>query len=202
MERNVMWSRWHEPGLEHLRLVQTSNGIEATGILIAEADNVPFYAHYTILCDTQWRVQQVDISLLDGDKAILLKADGEGHWITASGNSMPSLTGCIDVDISATPFTNTLPIRRLDLAVGASRELTVAYIHLPEMLVKADKQRYTCLELTTSGGKYRYEGLLSNFTAELYVDHDGLVLDYPGLFGRVWTDGVPSTPREARHSRL
>ena len=103
---------------------------------------------------------------------------------------MPLLDGCLDVDISATPFTNTLPIRRLALQPGSSVILSMAYIAIPQMNVEATQQRYTCLEVTSSGGRYLYESLadgVSWFTAELPVDSDGLVLDYPGLFRRVGT---------------
>ena len=36
------------------------------------------------------------------------------------------------------------------------------------------------------GGRYRYDGLFRDFTAELPVDEDGLVLDYAETFRRVW----------------
>ena len=39
----------------------------------------------------------------------------------------------IDVDISATPFTNTLPIRRLGLQPGEFAELDVAFVDAPAM---------------------------------------------------------------------
>jgi hypothetical protein len=100
---------------------------------------------------------------------------------------MPDLDGCIDVDISSTPFTNTLPIRRLGLEPGESEELAVTYILVPELLVGAERQRYDCLEAQAEGGLYRFEALPSGFTAELPVDADGLVIDYPGLFRRVWS---------------
>jgi hypothetical protein len=64
----------------------------------------------------------------------------------------------------------------------------MVYFRVPQMQVEAVQQRYTCLEVTASGGRYRYESLVdgvSRFTAELAVDQDGLVLDYPGLFRRV-----------------
>jgi hypothetical protein len=35
---------------------------------------------------------------------------------------------------------------------------------------------------------YKYEGLESGFTAELQTDRDGLVLDYPDLWRRVWPE--------------
>jgi hypothetical protein len=46
----------------------------------------------------------------------------------------------------------------------------------------ARDQRYTALD----GAKhYRFESLDDGFTAELPVDEDGFVLDYPGLFRRL-----------------
>jgi hypothetical protein len=95
---------------------------------------------------------------------------------------VPELDGAIDVDVSATPFTNTLPIRRLDLAEGQSADIRAAYVSLPELTVKIDPQRYTCLE---RGRRYRYESLDSEFVREIVIDAEGLVVTYPGLFKRV-----------------
>ena len=97
------------------------------------------------------------------------------------------LQGCLDVDISATPFTNTLPIRRLALQPGSTATLIMAYIAAPQMRLRVAQQRYTCLDATSTGGRYRFESLTQgavSFTAELPVDGDGLVLDYPNLFRR------------------
>ncbi|HZA22643.1 MAG TPA: putative glycolipid-binding domain-containing protein, partial [Dehalococcoidia bacterium] len=60
-------------------------------------------------------------------------------------------------------------------------------IRVPELLVGAERQRYGCLEDQTDSGHYRFEALPSGFTAELPVDAEGLVIDYPGLFRRAWT---------------
>jgi hypothetical protein len=187
VERDVLWSPWSEPGFEHLHLAQHNDGIIANGLIVLVEEDVLFRVGYSIYCDVQWRVQEVSLELLNkGSQGIRLLANGEGHWRTASGESMPSLDGCLDVDISATPFTNTLPIRRLGLAVGASSELTVTYIKVPEMQIRPERQRYTCLDTNPEGGLYRYEGLSTGFMAELRVDRDGLVIDYPGLFRRIW----------------
>ena len=48
--------------------------------------------------------------------------------------------------------------------------------------VTTDRQRYTCLE---PDRRYRYESLDRDFTREIEVDDDGLVVTYPGLFRRV-----------------
>jgi hypothetical protein len=99
---------------------------------------------------------------------------------------VPGLEGCVDVDISATPFTNTLPIRRLGLAPGESADVSVAYVDIDEMRAWTEEQRYTRLEQNSGDRLYKYESLDGGFTADLPVDADGLVLDYPGLFRRVF----------------
>jgi hypothetical protein len=188
VEREVMWAPWEGPGLEHLRLVTSDSGVVATGLVIGLEAGRPFRIGYEVRCDGLWRVREVRAAAPDSERPVLeLLADGEGGWKRRGGEPVPELDGCIDVDISATPFTNTLPIRRLGLEPGQSEELTVTYVRVPELLVGPERQGYRSLEERRSGGLYRFEALPSGFTAELPVDADGLVLDYPGLFRRAWS---------------
>lgn len=93
MERQIMWSPWKGPGLEHLRLLQQENGIVADGFVLSVQEQGPFRVRYEIHCTAQSR-----------------------------------------------------------------------------------------------RGRYRFESLehgVPSFTADLPVDREGLVLDYPGLFRRV-----------------
>ena len=191
MERNIMWTPWSEPGLEHLHLLQQDGNILADSIIVGVSNRLPFRLHYEITCDSNWKVKELGLTILSSSgKSIKIQADGQGHWSTNTGDPVPSLEGCIDVDISATPFTNTLPIRRLALSPGQSAELLVAYASIPEIELKPERQRYTCLEWNTDRGLYKYEGLESGFSTELPVDSEGLVIDYPGLFKRVWQSDV------------
>ena len=191
MQRNVMWTPWIGPGLEHLHLVQSSEQIVADGLIIGVEEQTPFRVRYKIRCDSQWRLRTVDLSLLDDPPQTLhLSTDGAGAWTGGVGEVIAALNGCLDVDISSTPFTNTLPIRRLALKPGEAAALSMAYIAIPQMQVLTMEQRYTCLEITPDQARYRYESLsngASSFTAELPVDSDGLVLDYPELFRRAGT---------------
>jgi len=191
MDRNIMWTPWSEPGLEHLHLLQQDGNILADSIIVGVSNRLPFRLHYEITCDSNWKVKELGLTLLSGNReSIKIQTDGQGHWSTHTGDPVPSLEGCIDVDISATPFTNTLPIRRLALSPGQSAELLVAYASIPEIELKPERQRYTCLEWNTDRGLYKYEGLESGFSTELPVDSEGLVIDYPGLFKRVWQSDV------------
>ena len=99
---------------------------------------------------------------------------------------MAYLEGCEYVDVSETLFTNTPPIRRLGLTPGESAEISVAYFVGADLQPWPEPQRYTCLKKDDSGGLYRFLSLDGGFTADLAVDADGLVLDYPGLFGRAF----------------
>jgi hypothetical protein len=117
------------------------------------------------------------------NQTLFLIKDAVGHWSDRSGAHLPHLNGCIDIDLAGTPFTNTLPIRRLDLDVNDSPvEIKVVYVPFDTFTPFVDLQRYRCLE---RGRLYRYEAVDHSFSADLPVDSDGLVTDYPGLFKRV-----------------
>jgi uncharacterized protein len=166
----------------------SGSGVVASGLVIGLEAARPFRIGYEVRCDGRWRVREVRAAAPDSGRPLLeLLADGEGHWKRRGGESVPELDGCIDVDISATPFTNTLPIRRLGLKPGESTDVDVAYIRVPELLVGPERQRYGCLEAQADGWLYHFEALPSGFTAELAVDADGLVIDYPGHFRRAWS---------------
>lgn len=185
-----MWSAWDGAGAEHLLLTVGDDEIVADGLVVGvKEEGGLFRVHYEVRADAAWNARAVRVSVpgLDlGAPVIDLRADGAGNWTTRSGESVSWLEGCVDVDISATPFTNTLPIRRLGLTLGQSVELQVAYVDVGEMRAWMEEQRYTRLESEDSGGElYKYESLDGSFTANLPVDTDGLVLDYPSLFKRV-----------------
>ena len=97
-----------------------------------------------------------------------------------AGETRSDLRDAREVDISASPLSNTLPIRRLRLDVGESADIVTAYIRIPELEVTPDPQRYTRI----SENEYLYESRDSDFRRSLTVDGDGLVVEYPGLFTR------------------
>jgi hypothetical protein len=154
MERDIMWTPWSDPGLEHLHIVEHAGEILADGLIIGVRDGAPFRARYVIRCDGGWTVRAAHVELLGDDgQEIALVADGAGRWTAATGAPIPSLDGCPDVDISATPFTNTLAIRRLGLRPGESVDISVAYIAAPKLRLWPVRQRYTCLSMAPDGGR-------------------------------------------------
>jgi hypothetical protein len=177
------WRDWSGDGIQHLALRVMPDQIVAEAAVLTATDDSPFAARLRIACDRRWRVRTVEVHMVGDDRQTALSSDGQGHWRDHAGKLLAHLDGAIDVDLPLTPFTNTLPIRRLDLREGQSADLIVVYIRLPEFEIVTDPQRYTCLEF---GRRYRYESLDSDFEREIDVDEDGLVVTYPGLFRQVF----------------
>ena len=188
MERRVRWQPWTGPGLESLRLVEDTDGVRVDSVAIGMDDGRPFAIRYAIRCDAAWHVRDVEIASLEGRSTTLaLASNGMGRWTDGSGDHVPALDGCLDVDLSATPFTNTLPIRRLALAPGWAAEITVVYVDVPALRIGVSRQRYRCLTWGPAGGVYRYENAAGDFAADITVDADGLVVEYPQIARQVWT---------------
>lgn len=190
LDRTVFWTPWSGPGLEHLRLRAADDvGYVANGTVLGLEDGVPFRLQYEIKIDGDWRVRQtiLDLHHSGGSRVLTLRTDGRGHWRSDDGGSLTGLDGCFDIDISATPFTNTLPVRRLDLRPGQRADLRMVYVLVPSLGVRAVDQRYTCRDRDERGWTVIFEdrGLFTGFTAELPIDPDGLVIDYPDLFRRI-----------------
>ncbi len=82
------------------------------------------------------------------------------------GRERNDLEAAREVDIAVSPLSNTLPIRRLELAIGESADITTAYVAVPELTVVADPQRYTRL----ARHDYLYESRDSDFRRVLTVD--------------------------------
>lgn len=174
-----MWRR-DDGGVEHVSVAaRADGGMDVDGVAVWDSHRVA----YRLVCDAQWRVREVDVVAPEDETALRLRADGHGRWHDGtSGAALPHLDGCIDVDLWAIAFTNTLPVRRLGLRVAEARLIDVAYVRLPSMAVDRMEQRYT----RVADRVYRYESVVSGFTADLILDEEGLVVEYPGLVRRMW----------------
>jgi hypothetical protein len=185
MSADLGWMAEPWPGLEHVIVTASAAGYRADGQLImAEEELVT--VRYQLRCDAGWRFTGLDISVTGaaGHRDLAVSADGAGSW-TAGGQPRPDLSGCTDIDINCTPLTNTLPIRRIAWSPGDAHDLAVAYVSVPELEVRAVRQRYTLLDTDErdGGARYRYES--GSFRSDVRVDRDGWVTDYPGIWHRV-----------------
>lgn len=168
-------------GLEHLLL--TARAADSV-VLAFDEDRGPFRLAYRLNWNESWQIRDAELVVATerSTRSLRLQTDGRGRWRDGDGRAIAALDGCLDIDIWPTPFTNSLPIRREPMALGERRQFLMAWISAPDLAVHAQPQAYTRL----AERRYLFESLDgSGFRAELAVDEDGIVLDYPELFRRV-----------------
>jgi len=176
------WRRNIGAGLEHLHINSCENNIIISSVVIGENEGQQYGVQYTIICTSDWVVRSFTISNTQGHD-LSLNSDGEGNWYNLDGSRRSGIGGAIDIDLSGTPFTNTLPIRRLDKhQKGYSQRFKVLYIPFDTLVPTLDRQQYTCLKPYS---RYRYEPLARDYSTELEVDGNGVVGNYPELFTRI-----------------
>ena len=158
---------------EHCTLTVRGSGLSLVGTVLGAVDGAPVRIEYRVLADPRGFTTAVFVRELRGfdTRTIELARDAKGGW-TLNGKSSRALRSCSDVDLAFSPATNTLPIRRLGLAVGASSTIKAAWLRYPELVVAKTEQTYTRLDEST----FRYAS--GTFEGELTVDDDGLVAAY------------------------
>lgn len=163
------------------RITINSQSVDIDSVILGQYEREIFRVEYRIRTDQQWRTLWFEIRTRLGgkDHYFSMESDGLGHW-TSNGRQETRFNECIDIDISLTPFTNTLPINRLKLAVPETREIQVVYIDVLNNATRPVRQKYNHV----SGSKYKYENIPNDFDALISVDEQGLVIDYPYLFKR------------------
>jgi uncharacterized protein len=172
--RRAAWRRSDEAATDEVCTLTTRDtGLSLVGTVLGADGGLPVRVEYRVLADRAGLTTAAHVRDLRGfeTRTLALERTAKGAW-TVNGAAARALKGCTDVDLGCSPSTNTLPIRRLNLAVGASQTIQAAWVVFPELSVKKAAQTYTRLDEFT----YRYAS--GTFEAELSVDDDGLVTTY------------------------
>ena len=169
------WATWDGDGEETTTILWENEGFTVSGQVSREN------LQYVLRLSPTWQVRQFLLFRDLEEPDLWLATDGSGRWGEMNGAHRTELDGCYDIDLACTPFTNTLPIRRLPLHEGHAAELPVLRVDPETLGVVPDLQRYTRI------GSHHWlcEHVETGFSAELEVDEFGLVLDYPALFRRL-----------------
>ena len=172
--RHVVWRRSSDlQTIEWCTLAEGESQKVLEGLILGAAASLPLRIEYRVVCHPDWQTSTVDVRQQHGreETVLTLVRDAAGAWVR-DGQPMPTLDGCVDVDLGFSPSTNTLPIRRLALAIGKSETIEAAWVLFPDLEVRPLSQTYTRL----SDQGYRYAS--DDFAADLCVDAAGLVTDY------------------------
>jgi uncharacterized protein len=172
-------------GFEVAFLRSDAGGHRLEGHAAAVEEGAAWVVEYAIAVDAAWRTREARVRdrSAAGRSALVLEAVEPGRW-SIDGGPAPHLDGCLDVDLEASALTNTIPVHRLALAVGAAAGAPAAFVRTVGLAVERLDQRYARADDDAHGERYDYEAPRFGYEGRLSYDAAGLVRDYPGLAQR------------------
>ena len=180
--RALTWRGVEEWLAEHVQVDFGDDGVIASGVQLG-VEPEPYLVEYRLDVPSAWITRRLDVEASGAGwrRRLTLEHDGRGGW-TANGEPVPEVDGALDCDLAFSPLTNLMPVRRSALHGRAgSEDFVMAWVSVPDLRVHASPQRYEHVR----PGVVRYVALDGDFTAELELDEDGLVVRYPRLAERV-----------------
>ncbi|MEE4543162.1 putative glycolipid-binding domain-containing protein [Streptomyces sp. V4-01] len=154
----------------------------------------PYWLSYELEtgADFVTRRLRVTAETAAGVRELDLRRAPDGGW-TAGAEPLEGLDGALDCDLGLCPVTNTMPVLRHGLHQGGSeRTFLMAWVRVPDLTVLPSVQTYTHLaprHVRYASGGYR---------ADLVLDEDGLVVEYPGMAARVERRPLPASSARLR----
>jgi hypothetical protein len=189
--RLVAWQRMGQSnGHSVARVAPRPHGWRCHGAEVLAGPEELLGCWFHVDLDDAWITRDVVVGAIaaDGERTVTLSADDQRRW-KVDGEHRPDLDGCVDIDIAATPLTNTFPLRRLaHLPVGEAVTTPIAWVDVPALVVTRVEQTYRRLPDVDglAGWEYR-DGRYGPFV--LTVDEDGLVVTYEEFARRVASRG-------------
>ncbi|RWZ60556.1 hypothetical protein EQV77_04470 [Halobacillus fulvus] len=183
--KKVVWVNEESAGSEYIEVVKTHHGIEANGNIILTTEKDAFKIDYHMLLDSDWKVKRLEVNQGKAS-SFTLHSNGKGTWCSSLREEWDT-EGIIDLDLSITPFSNSLPINRFKWKPHHSRRLHVLFIDGLSLDIRVREQVYTYLGRNEFGRQFNYR--CEDYETVLTVDEDGFVTDYPGVFSCGYKEG-------------
>jgi hypothetical protein len=194
--RFLAWTGVEEWLTETAAVELADGGLRAIGTQLG-ADPAPFRLDYRLEAPERYVTRELDLTATAEGwrRRLLLRHDGSGRWsaeVDDDGDvprpwngELPDLSEALDVDIENSPLTNSMPILRHGFQREGSGDFVMAFVTTPGLMVEASPQRYEHLRAAGEGSVVRYLSRDGDFTADLELDADGLLIFYPRLARRV-----------------
>jgi uncharacterized protein len=196
--RAVAWVKDGPVGVEFTEIEIGAEQLTARGVAIGSA-LLPYRLDYELETAAEFVTSHLHATSRGQGwrRELDLRRDERGAWVIAAdeedevdlpppGGDAASLAAGRDCDLGLSPLTNTMPILRHGLLDGGGPiELTMAWVAVPALSVQADRQRYRHVSSASDHSVVRYEAVDGSFAADIVLDTDGVVIDYPGIGRRL-----------------
>ncbi len=176
----VLWKNLLQSGHDACDLWRLEDGWLVAGSAVFQQGDAIVHLRYEVLCDSDWKTKtgQVRGSWGKQDIEIFIVRHETGQWFF-NGHAIDEVTGCDDLDLSFTPATNLIALRRLALPVGTRTEAPAAWLtpSFPPTLRPLAQALYR-----KSVPCYDYVSPTTGYSGLLQVHEVGFILEYPGLW--------------------
>ena len=175
--RTIVWQALSWPStVVHTHTID--DGIHGHGLAVGKTDgDIPFAMEYDVALTADWNIKEMSIKSLLDERAIRL-VHKDGQWYNGAGQHLAEFDGVELVDISISPFTNTLPIKRLQFEGERPQKVDIIYFDENKFSIYRLQQIYSKVGEWT----YRYQDII---LPDFVVDNEGLVVEFPKIFKRV-----------------
>jgi hypothetical protein len=194
VNRAVIWANPDPFGVEFADIVIDRDHLSAAGVAIG-SEPVPYRMEYELETSADFITRRLWVRAMGQgwSRELDLRRDDAGSWTASAatkgkldlpppGGSVAGLQGTLDCDLAYSPLTNTMPILRHQLQLGGEfRDFQMAWVSVPDLRVRASPQRYAFVRKDAERAIVRYQARDSDFAADLTVDMEGIVVDYPGI---------------------
>lgn len=179
--KTLIWQGIAFQSMEYFSIQENDKYIQVASKIIGCYENNMYTVDYRLTIDPEWNIQEFTIeSEINTVKNRLTGKKYQDEWEINNVINL-DFKGFNFIDISLTPFTNTLPINNLKLSENDAQEVKVIYIDVLNNIIKPVTQQYTRIATHT----YHYDNLQTDFKADILVDESGLVVHYPKLFDKI-----------------
>ena len=175
---NAFWRRLDRPGHDAACLRPFADGWRLTGAAVFLHGEGPACLAYCVDVDGAWTTKRGTIRGFVGERAVDhdIRRD-EGAW-RLDGVAVGGLERLIDLDLSFTPATNVLQLRRAAPRLGRRIRLPAAWFNLDVGTLTELPQTYERVGETT----YRYAAPSVPYEGSLEVSESGFIELYPSLW--------------------
>ncbi|RZS44996.1 hypothetical protein EV193_101880 [Herbihabitans rhizosphaerae] len=189
------WRGENPPSMESVRLLVSEGRLRGSGRLVVASDpaagieayNASFELGVDKTADSGRLL--VRSTTAEEERTVSLSRSEDGVWLVDhgrgdSGAERSDFDGAADIDLAGAVTFNALPIRRLGLhREPGEHELAVVWVTLPDLTVHVVRQTYSTVSIGERESVVRFAQ--DDFTADITVDSDGVVITYPGISSRV-----------------
>jgi hypothetical protein len=165
---DTSWHTWDRCHAEHISIRWENEAWTVAGRVGRED------VEYVLRLSPLWHVRQFLLFRDLPEPDLWLGTDGNGRWGEMNGAHRPDLDGSLDLELAITPFTWSLPIRRLPLHTGDTIDVRALTIDVETLAITPAVRSYH----RTGERTWRIDG------TEVEVDDYGIVTDVDGRFRR------------------